>query len=253
MKKISAVIITKNEERNIERCLQSVQWVDEVVVVDSGSIDNTLDICRKYKCIIVETDWLGFGKTKQLSIESASNDWVLSIDADEEVTEELKTEIITTLSQDKIASGYKIKWLSYYVNSWIRHSGWNKNYKIKLFNRNHGKFNDSMIHERVIIEGEVVKLKNVLRHHTYPDLKTFLLKTESYAQTGAQVKFDEGKSGSLLTAYIHGAVTFFKMYIIKAGFLDGKIGLILATNYAFAVYYKYLKLWEMQTNNQKSS
>jgi len=251
MEKISAVIITKNEENNIERCLKSLNWVDEIIVVDSGSTDRTMDICREYDCKIIKTEWLGFGKTKQLSVNSASFDWVFSIDADEEVTPELREEIKNVLSKSDKKNGYKIRWLSFYLKEWIGHSGWDKNYKLKLFNRKYGKFNESLIHERVILEGHVGKLKNVLKHHTYPDLSTFTKKMDSYAEMGAKMLLEKRKKTSLFSAYVHGFATFIKMYFIQLGFLDGKIGLILATNYAFAVYYKYLKVWELLNPSKK--
>jgi len=251
MEKLSAVIITKNEERNIERCLRSVSWVDEIVVVDSGSQDRTLDICRQFGCKIIETEWLGFGPTKQHAVNAATHDWVLSIDADEEVTPELQEEIKTVLQQNQHMNGYRIRWLSYYIKKWVRYSGWNKQYKLKLFNRQYGHFNDSLIHEKVVLEGPGAKLKHVLKHHTYPDLATFTRKMDSYAEMGARMLYEKGKEGSLWSAYLHGMATFIKMYFLQLGFLDGKVGLILASNYAFAVYYKYLKLWEMTTPAQK--
>lgn len=251
MKKLSAVIITKNEEKNIERCLNSLKWVDEIVVVDSGSQDRTLEICRRFGCKILETEWLGFGPTKQLAVNAATHNWVLSIDADEEVTPELQTEIKTILQQSQPLNGYRIRWLSYYIKKWVRYSGWNKQYKLKLFNRQYGHFNDSLIHEKVLLEGPIGKLNHALKHHTYPDLTTFTRKMDSYAEMGARMLYDQGKKGSLWSAYIHAMAMFVKMYFLQWGFLDGQVGLILASNYAFAVYYKYLKLWEMTTPAQK--
>lgn len=243
--KISAVIITKDEEANIERCLLSLDWVDEIVVVDSGSKDNTLAIAQKFDCRIINTEWLGFGPTKKLAVNSAQNDWVLSIDADEEVTPELKEEIKNIFDSGNLLQGYRIKWLSFYLNKWIKHSGWNRNFKLKLFNRKYGNFNDAMIHEKVLLNGKIGRLKSELKHYTYPDLKTVMNKTISYADIGARGLAEKNKSPSLYSAYFHGASVFIKLYFLNLGFLDGRIGIVLATNYAFAAYLKYLRYWEM--------
>ncbi|MFC1799713.1 glycosyltransferase family 2 protein [Candidatus Eisenbacteria bacterium] len=243
MRKISAAIVTKDEERNIERCLKSLEWVDEIVVVDSGSTDRTLEICEKYGCRIVKTEWLGFGPTKQLAVDSVSNDWVLSIDADEEVTGELAREIQETLSGEEVKAGYKIRWLSMYLGKWIKRSGWNKQYKPKLFNTTKGRFTDAFVHETVKIDGEVGRLKHPLRHYTYPDLDTVRSKMESQANWGAQALDQKGIRPSRLNAYAHAGWTFVRTYVLSAGFLDGHIGLTLAKNRAYTVYLKYIRHW----------
>ena len=243
-RKISAAIITKNEERNIARCLESLDWVDEIVVVDSGSTDRTLEICEEHCCRIIRTEWLGFGPTKQRAVDSVSNDWVLSIDADEEVTPGLAGEIQEILAQEEIKAGYKIRWLSMYLGKWIRHSGWNKQFKPKLFDRTKARFTDAVAHETVKIEGEVGKLKHALRHYTYPDLATVKSKMESQAEWGAQLLDQKGRRPSRLNAYTHSAWTFFRTYVLGAGFLDGHTGLTLAKNRAYMVYLKYIRHWQ---------
>jgi glycosyltransferase involved in cell wall biosynthesis len=243
-RKISAAIITKDEEKNIERCLKSLGWVDEIVVVDSGSTDRTLEICEGYRCRVIQSEWLGFGPTKQLAVDSVSNDWVLSIDADEEVTPELAEEIREIISQDDIKEAYKIRWLSMYLGKWIKHSGWNKQYKPKLFNRTKGRFTDALAHETVRIDGEVGRLKHPLRHYTYPDLATVKSKLKSQAEWGAQVLDQKGRRPSRLDAYTHSIWAFLRTYVFSAGFLDGTVGFILAKNRAYGVYLKYLKHWE---------
>jgi glycosyltransferase involved in cell wall biosynthesis len=243
-RKLSAVIITKDEERNIERCLRALTFVDEIVVVDSGSTDRTLEICERYGCRIIRAGWMGFGRNKGLAVASASNDWVLSVDADEEVTPELAREIEATLSRDRVKCGYKIRWLSWYLGKWIRHSGWNRKYKTKLFDRTHGTFSDAPLHERVNLDGEVGKLRNVLKHYTYPDLDTAVAKAHAYAEMAADEMFREGRRSSILGAYLHATWAYVKTCILNLGFLDGWVGHVLATNTAYAVFLKYLKLWE---------
>jgi glycosyltransferase involved in cell wall biosynthesis len=252
-RKISAAIITKDEEKNIGRCLGSLGWVDEIVVVDSGSTDRTLDICREHGCKIIKTDWLGFGPTKQLAIDAVSNDWVLSIDADEEVTPQLALEIQETLFRADILDGYKIRWLSMYLGKWIRHSGWNKQYKPKLFNRNRGRFTDAVAHETVTIDGRVGRLENPLRHYTFPDLAAVERKVEDQIEWGSQVLDQKGVRPSRLNAYTHATWSFLRTYLIGAGFLDGRTGFVLARNQARIVYNKYLRHWRRHKIGEKGN
>jgi glycosyltransferase involved in cell wall biosynthesis len=241
---ISAVIITRDEERNIERCLASLGWADEILVVDSGSTDRTVEICRRRGSKVITAEWLGFGRTKRLAVASAAHDWVLSVDADEEVTPELGKEIVATLSHERVKDGYKVVRLAMYLGKWIHHCGWGGRYTLRLFDRTKGTFTEDIIHEQVKIDGEVGKLTHVLKHYTYPDLETVARKTEVFAEAGAQALHARGKRSSLAGAYLHAVWTFVRVYIVKAGFLDGRIGLVLATNYAHEVYLKYLKAWE---------
>ncbi|MDD3050245.1 MAG: glycosyltransferase family 2 protein [Candidatus Cloacimonetes bacterium] len=241
MNKLSVAIITKNEERNIGRCLKSVQWADEIVVVDSGSSDKTIDICQKFNCKIVETEWLGFGKTKQLAVNNCSHDWVLSIDADEELTTELQNRIKTIL-QNPDAEGYYIKRMSFYLNKLIQHCGWNHDFPLRLFNRRNGSFNEKIVHEAIEVNGTVKKIKEVMFHYTYPTISFHIQKIDFYSTLGAERISD--KRSSISKAVMRGLFKFIKMYIIQLGFLDGKIGFVLSVNSAYGVYLKYIKLWE---------
>ncbi|MCK4359884.1 MAG: glycosyltransferase family 2 protein [Candidatus Cloacimonetes bacterium] len=249
--KLSVTVITKNEEKNIKRCLDSVSWADEIVVVDSGSTDKTLEICKKYNCKIIETDWLGFGKIKKFAVDSASYDWIFSIDADEEVTPELEKEIKRLLSKDNPKNGYKIKRISFYLKKWIRYSGWNRDYPLRLFNRKAGNFNENLVHESVRIRGEIGKIDKILKHYTYPNLTSYILKMEHYANLGAEEAVKKGKKSSVFNAIFHGLAKFLKMYFVDRGFLDGRVGLALSINSAFSVYLKYLKIWERTENVKK--
>jgi len=152
---ISAAIITKNEERNIERCLRSLSWVNEIIIVDSGSTDTTLEICRKYNCDIITSKWLGFGKTKQLAVNKTSHDWVLSVDADEEISNDLALKIKLILQSNKFA-GYRIRRKSFYLGKLINYSGWQDDYPLRLFNKNFGNFDNSDVHEKVQLNTENV-------------------------------------------------------------------------------------------------
>lgn len=243
--KLSVTIITKNEAVNISRCLNSVSWADEIVVVDSGSTDDTLKICREYNCRIIESNWLGFGKTKQLAVAQAENDWILSIDADEELTPELQLEIRKLAEEDFGNQAYKIKRTSYYLGKKINFCGWQNDAPLRLFNRKMGGFNDKALHESVITHQQRSTLKNRMEHHTYPTLESHFRKMKFYGVITAEQLKKKGKKSSPFSAYIRGLLKFFKMYLLQFGFLDGINGFRLCKNSAWGVWYKYKRLWEL--------
>jgi len=245
---ISITIITKNEERNIDRCLSSLSWANEIVIVDSGSTDNTLEICKKYKCKIIESPWMGFGKTKQLAVENATHDWILSIDADEEVSSQLALYIQDAIHSNS-AQAYRIKRNSYYLNKEIKFSGWQKDYPLRLFNKNFGKFNDLAVHESVVMNETslvVRKIKFPIYHYPYPDLKTHIRKINDYTSIAAEEMFEMGKNTNFIRPFLSGLIKFIKIYLIKFGFLDGRHGLILSIISSFYVFLKYAKLWSLK-------
>lgn len=242
MNKISAVIITKNEELNIERCLKSLHWVDEIVVVDSGSTDGTIEICKKYNCKIVNSDWLGFGRTKKLAVNSAANNWIFSIDSDEEVTVNLKNKIEQILENPK-HNGYRIKRNSFYLGRLIKHCGWENDFPLRLFNRKFGNFNGKEVHESVQIKEDIVHINEHLLHYTYPTIEIHIKKTDRYSTIQAQEMYNSGKSFPIIFAILFGINKFINMYLLRLGFLDGREGFILCSIYALGVYLKYVKLW----------
>jgi glycosyltransferase involved in cell wall biosynthesis len=194
MNQISVAIITKNEENNIERCLNSIKWADEIVVVDSGSVDKTVHICQAAKAKVILSDWLGFGKTKQFAVENCSNQWILVLDADEIITDELKNKIRKILENPHF-SGYRIKRKSFYLKKMIQHCGWDKDYTLRLFDKEKGRFNDKIVHESVVIpDGKIGKIEEPILHYTYPTLASHFSKMISYASLGAQQDFNKGKN-----------------------------------------------------------
>ncbi len=245
MENLSAVIITLNEEKNIGRCLRSLDWVNEIVVVDSGSTDRTVSICRSFGARVVETKWKGFGPTKRFAVEQASYDWIFSVDADEEVTAALRAKIRALLQNPNPQIAYRIKRFPYYLGQRIRYCGWQKDYPLRLFNRRFGNFNLKAVHEGVEFKGTVRYLQEGLNHFTYPTLSDHIRKINRYSELSLQEMPDE-KKGSVLGAVWRGWFKFFKMYFLKGGFLDGPTGFVLCLNSAFGVYLKYLKLWERQ-------
>ena len=242
---LTVIIITKNEASHIERCLESVSWADEIIVFDSGSEDETVSICRQYTDKVFETDWPGFGIQKQRALDKATNDWVLSIDADEIVTGELRSEIEQALQQNKF-QGYEIPRLSNYCGRQMRHGGWWPDYVLRLFRRDLGSFSDAVVHEKVIVQGEVGRLASPFLHDTAVNLEEILCKVNSYSSLGAQMLHEKGVRSSISKAVFKSIWIFNRTYWIKAAFLDGRQGLMLSVSNAEGTYYKYLKLMELQ-------
>jgi len=242
---LSVVIITKNEAGHIGRCLESVAWADEIVVLDSGSEDDTVAICRQYTDKIYQTDWPGFGLQKQRAVDKAKGDWILSIDADEVITAELKAEIETALQQDRY-KGYEIPRLSSYCGRQMRHGGWWPDYVLRLFRRDCGQFSDAVVHESIIVQGQIGHLKSPLLHDAFINLDEVLHKVNSYSTLGAEMLYQRGVRSSLGKAILKGLWTFIRTYWLKAAILDGRQGLMLSISNAEGAYYKYLKLLELQ-------
>lgn len=244
--KLSVVIITKNEEHNIGRCLDSAAWADEVVVLDSGSDDNTVAICRDRGCVVhTDSDWRGFGMAKQKAAGFASNDWILSLDADEVLCGDLRDEVRNLLSAGPAFNAYRIRRISHYLGKRIRHSGWNRDFPVRLFNRKHAGFTDDTVHEFVRVDGRIGSLGSPMEHFPYPTLDVHLAKMRSYAELGSIAMHARGRRSCPFSALFRGKAKFLKMYILQFGFLDGLAGLTLAVNSAWGVYLKYIRLWEL--------
>lgn len=245
---LSVIIICKNESEHIGRCLASVAWADEIIVLDSGSTDNTVAICKQFTDLVSVTDWPGFGPQKQRALEMAQGDWVLSIDADEHVSAKLKGEIEHAMQQSETA-GYEIPRLSSYCGRQIHHGGWWPDYVLRLFRRTSGHFTEHIVHERIIVDGPVRRLTNPLLHDAFTDPGEVLAKINNYSTLGANSLLAHGKTTTLSQALLRSLWTFFRTYFVKAAFLDGVQGLMLSISNAEGTYYKYLKLLFMQ--NQK--
>ena len=241
--KLSVTIITKNEEAAIVACLESIAWADEIIVVDSGSTDKTIEICKAHGANVHSSrEWPGFGPQKNLALSLASHDWVLSIDADERVSSNLRDEIQQVLSLNLQNTAFRIPRSSSYCGQFMRHSGWSPDYVLRLFPKALGRFSDNIVHEHVIFNGEVRTLKNPILHISYTNLEEVLDKTNRYSSDGAQMFAERGKKSSLSKAVLHGLWTFFRTYVLRLGFLDGRMGFILAVSNAETTYYRYLKL-----------
>jgi glycosyltransferase involved in cell wall biosynthesis len=241
MAKLSVTIITKNEAHAIRRCLESVKWADEIIVLDSGSSDNTVEICREYTDKVLVTDWPGFGVQKNRALDCASHDWVLSLDADEVVSPELKQQILSVI-QNPTANGYYLVRRSFFCGKLIRFGDWRNDKVLRLFKRELGRFDDAPVHESLLVEGKLGTLRAPLYHYTADSLDEVLDKANRYSSLSANKKREQGKRGGLFKALCHGLFAFIRTYIIKLGCLDGKAGFILAVVIAETTYYRYIKI-----------
>lgn len=240
---LSVILIVRNEAAHVRACLDSVKWADEIIVLDSGSTDNSIELCQAYTDKVFSTDWQGFGVQKQRALNLATKKWVLSIDADERVTPALKQEIVTCLQQANNTQAWYIPRQSSYCGRIIRHSGWSPDYVLRLFSREAAYFSADKVHEKVLLkQGKTAYLKQPLRHYSFADLDSVLDKINQYSTAGAQMKYAQGKKSSLSKAIGHALWTFIRTYFVRLGFLDGREGFILAVSNAEGVYYRYLKL-----------
>lgn len=240
---LSVTIITKNESHNIEACLRSVAFADEVVVLDSGSTDETVDLARSMGAnVSVSSDWQGFGIQKNRALALAGSEWVLSLDADERVSPELQAEIRAVLAAP-VFEVYSFPRLSSYCGQFMHHSGWHPDRVTRLFRRSSAQFSNDLVHEKLLTRCKVGELGSVLLHESFLDFEAVLDKVNRYSSAGAQSLFDKGRNSSPGKALGHGVWAFFRTYFLRLGFLDGRMGFALAVSNAEGTYYRHLKLW----------
>lgn len=240
---LSVIVITKNEERHIGQCLDSVSFADEIIVVDSGSTDRTCQIAREKGAHVVSTaDWPGFGPQKNRALDHATCDWVLSIDADERVTPELAQAILLAIQQPQ-PQAYNIARLSNFCGRWIRHSGWWPDHVLRLFRRGTARFTDAAVHERVQSQGEVGTLDAHFLHYPYEDMEALITKVNRYSSDAARMMHAKGRRTSVPGAVGHAIWTFIRIYVIRRGFLDGREGFILAATASAGSFFRYAKLY----------
>lgn len=243
---LSVIVITRNESARLRACLASVAFAGEVVVVDSGSTDDTVEIARSMGARVSQTsDWPGFGPQKNRALALATGEWVFSIDADERVTAPLRSQIEAALNSDGVAA-YSVNRLSSYCGKYMRHSGWNPDRVVRLFRRGSARFSDDVVHESLQVQGAVGRLDGELLHESYADFESVLDKMNRYSTAGAQALHGKGVKGSVGKAVGHGLWAFARTYFFRRGFLDGRLGLALAISNAQGTYYRYIKLWLMQ-------
>jgi len=249
---LSVCIITFNEEQNIRDCLESVAWVDEIIVVDSFSQDTTVSLCRMFTEKVYEKEWQGHVKQKNCALQYASNEWVLCIDADERVSTELREEIERNLSMEgNSCDGYYFPRHSYYLGKWINHGGWYPDYKLRLFKKSKGRWGGQDPHDKVILKGTTTQLKGELLHFVYKNVSHQLQTVDTFSTITATALDREGDRFNLFKLLYRPSIKFFETYCIKRGFMDGLPGFIIAITSSFYVFLRYVKLWELQKQRQK--
>ena len=246
MHSLSVIVITRNEAHNIEKCLHSVSFADQLVVLDSGSTDRTVELARACGAeVTVDPEWPGFGIQKNRALALARSEWVLSLDADERVTPELRDEIIAALSAPT-ADVYSIGRLSKYCGQTMYYSGWYPDLVTRLFRKNCAYFSDDLVHEKLLTKKQVGKLSALILHESFVNLESVLKKVNQYSTAGASMAILQGKRSSLAKAVWRGSWAFFRTYFLRLGCLDGQMGFVLAISNAEGTYYRYLKIWLAQ-------
>jgi glycosyltransferase involved in cell wall biosynthesis len=242
MPQLSAIVITRNEAGNIGECLDSLAFCDERIVVDCGSTDATAEIARGRGARVEFHEWRGFGAQKSHALALATGTWVLSIDADERVTPELAAAIEAAIAKGD-ADAWEFPRLSSFCRRQMRRSGWYPDYVLRLFRRGKARFNDAIVHERVICAGVVKRLQPPLIHHPVARLEDALSRMDRYSTASAEAIVAAGRKVSFMTGIGHGLYSFLRTYILRAGFLDGAEGFLLAVANAEGSYYRYMKAW----------
>jgi len=243
---LSVVIITFNEEANLARTLASVAWTDEIVMVDSGSTDRTREVAESADVKFFVEPWKGFAAQKNSALAKATGDWILSLDADEEVEPALAQEIRQALGANPSVAGFWIPRKNFFLGRWMKHGGFYPDRKLRLFRRGASQFEDRLVHEDVRLEGAAAQLHNHLLHHAYPTLSDYIEHMNRYSSLGAEMAAANRRRGfSLLDIVVRPKLTFFYNYVLRGGFLDGREGLLLHAYHAGYVSWKYAKAWEL--------
>jgi glycosyltransferase involved in cell wall biosynthesis len=249
---LSAVIITKNEEKNIRECLESVKWANEIIIVDAGSTDSTIEIAKYFTQKIFIRTWDGYGAAKNFGLSQCTSEWVFWLDADERITPELQKEILYVLtSVDQTVAALSMPRRANFLGKWIYHCGWYPGRITRVFRRSAGRFTEEKVHERLEIQGVTIPLRSDLLHYTDPNLKHYFEKFSKYTSLAAEELADRKKEFSFIRLIANPVWVFVKMYIFRLGFLDGIPGLILCVLSANYVFTKYAKLWEHSVQKER--
>jgi glycosyltransferase involved in cell wall biosynthesis len=252
---LSVAIVTLNEEANLPRTLASVAWADEIVIVDSGSTDATRAIAQSYGARFLTEPWRGFAAQKNFALSLCTSEWVLSLDADESISPELAASIQKTLARPSSQTAYALPRRNFFLGRWIRHGGYYPDAKLRLFPRGQGTFQETPVHETAVFPGNTATLDGHLLHHAYPTLASYLDHMQRYSTLGGGIAVTRGRTGRSLFSFLDGVLinplaTFVYNYVLRAGFLDGREGLLLHLYHSAYVSWKYAKAWE--TSRQKN-
>ncbi len=250
--KITAYVMTFNEARQIGDALESIKWADEIIVVDSFSIDGTVEIAREFGARIISEKFCGFGRLRNFALEAAQNDWVFSLDADERCTPELADELRRTLAAGPQFDAYHVPRKSHFMGHWMRHCGWYPDYRQpQFFNRKKMRYAHDLVHETYELDGKLGYLKEHALQFPWDSIEIAAGKLQRYSTLMARRYADDGKKSPFHKLITSPLAMFFKVYIVQSGWRDGRHGFILATLYSYYTFLKYAKLWEFQHGKTK--
>lgn len=251
--KISAVIIAENEEELIGAALDSVSWADEIVVVDGGSSDGTIQLCKDRGARVLEHAFTSFVEQKNFAVRQATHDWLLSLDADERVTDQLAQEIQALNRSGFVAAGYRIPRISYYLGRFIRSTAWYPDHQLRLFDRRRAQWEGRWVHESVRVDGAVGTLKGEILHHSYENISDHVERLNYYATLAAKQMWESGRRGGLVPALVFPPFVFLKNFVLKRGFMDGMVGLFISIMNSFYVFLKFMKLKELDLRKSRET
>jgi glycosyltransferase involved in cell wall biosynthesis len=251
--KVSVTVITKNEAADLAAALESVQWADEIIVVDSRSSDDTVAIARRFTDRVVVRDWEGYAAQKNIAAALAKHDWILSLDADERVSLALAQDIRRALSDPPGHRGYRMPRVTWHLGRWIRSTDWYPDAQLRLYDRTAARWTGAYVHESVIVDGTIGALTGELLHFAYRDIADHLETIDRYTTLAARQMYDSGRRAGLLRMVGHPPLAFLRNYVARGGFRDGTVGFIVSAMNAYYVFLKFAKLWELGKVPQKSS
>lgn len=246
--KLSVTVITRNEAADIGAALESVTWADEIVVVDSGSTDETATIARRFTDRVVVREWPGYGAQKNIAATLATHDWILSLDADERITPALAEEIRAVLTTEPAHAAYRMPRVTWHLGRWIRTTDWYPDPQLRLYNRTKARWISPLVHESVAVDGAVGTLRHELQHYAYRDVADHLETIDRYTTLAARQMRAQGQSAGMIQMVGHPPLAFLRNYIAKGGFRDGVAGFVISSMNAYYVFLKFAKLWELQRN-----
>ncbi len=243
-KKITALVIAFNEEKNILGCLESIKWVDEIIVVDSFSTDKTVELARNFTDKVIQRKWEGFSSQRKFSLEQAGNEWILSLDADERITDELKNSILKIIETDTTYSGFKIARRNYFLGKWIKSAFWYPDHQMRFFRKSKARMEDKLIHEGFEIDGDVGIIDGDIIHYSYSSLEDAISKINKYSSLAAKQKAD--KRVGVLDIFLRPLSAFITDFISRKGYKDGFHGFLVSWMNSMTTLMTYTKIWERQ-------
>lgn len=246
MPKVSVTIITLNEAEHIAAAINSAEWADEILVVDSGSTDATLDIARAKGVTVLCRDWSGYVDQKNFAAEKASHDWIFSLDADERIPAALATEIRSVVADEPPLRGYRVPRVAYHLGRWVRTTDFYPDYQTRLYDRRAARWRGKYVHESVAVDGGVGQLRHELEHYSFRDLGDQLDRINHYTTLAARQMHEAGRRASLLDLVLHPPAAFIRNYLLRRGIFDGTAGFAISAVNSYSVFLKFAKLWEMQ-------